>query len=71
MVMIPLLEMLGRRFAILVLLLTVFHRTLNGDKANQWWDFIANNTAIYTYFIVLVILVYKTAGSKNVMRRND
>ena len=71
MLMIPLLQVFGRRFAILLLLLTVFHRTLNGDKANAWWDFLANNTAIYTYFIVLVILVLKTVKTQNVVGRNE
>lgn len=71
MVMIPLLGVFGRRFAFLVLLLTVFHRTLNGDKDNLWWDFIANNTAIYTYFIVLAVLVCKTINSQNLAGRNE
>lgn len=59
MVMIPLLEKLGSRFAFFVLLLTVFHRALNGDKADPWLDFLANNTAIYTYFVVLILMVLR------------
>ncbi len=62
MVMVPLVQRLGRRFALLLLLLTVFHRTFNGDKADPWIDFLANNTMIYVYFIVLVLLVKKSTG---------
>lgn len=59
MVMIPLVQRLGRRFAILLVLLTIFHRTFNGDKSDPWMDFLANNTMIYVYFISLILLVFK------------
>ncbi|WP_155723938.1 hypothetical protein [Bdellovibrio bacteriovorus] len=55
-VMIPLLQKVGRRTATWLLLVTIFHRSLNGDKSDPWIDFIMNNSAIYAYIGILIYL---------------
>ncbi|WP_413570350.1 glycosyltransferase 87 family protein [Bdellovibrio sp. HCB117] len=58
-VMIPILKKLGRRTATLLLLTTIFHRSLNGDKSDPWIDFFMNNSAVYAYIGILIYLVIR------------
>lgn len=55
-VMIPILQRLGRKTATVLLLISIFHRSFNGDKTNPWLDFLANNTAVYAYIGILIFL---------------
>jgi hypothetical protein len=54
--LIPILQKKSRVLAIGLLVLSIFHRTINGDKENPFWDYFANNTAIYAYLIILFVL---------------
>ena len=63
-VMIPLMQRMGRKTATWLLLLTIFHRSLNGDKDNPWVDFIANNTMIYVYVGIIAFLAARWSKVK-------
>ncbi|QLY27030.1 glycosyltransferase 87 family protein [Bdellovibrio sp. KM01] len=58
-VMVPILSKLPKRFSISILLLTIFHRVINGTKTNPWWELISNNTAIYTMIAVLILMTLR------------
>ncbi|MFM6927933.1 MAG: glycosyltransferase 87 family protein [Bdellovibrio sp.] len=60
--MLPLLSRMNRRFAFSVIIVSIFHRSLNGDKANLWADFLLNNTAIYTLIAVYAFMVVRWAA---------
>lgn len=57
--LLPILSKKSKALSFGLLLLSIFHRSLNGDKADPTWDFFANNTAIYTYIAVLIFLSLK------------
>lgn len=53
--LIPLISRMSRKYAFWILLLTVFHRVINGENHHPWWGFIANNTAVYTLMAVIAM----------------
>lgn len=57
--LIPILDKKSRGLSLGLLLLSIFHRSLNGTKADPTWNFFANNTAIYAYIAVLIFLSLK------------
>jgi hypothetical protein len=51
--LVPILQRKSRAWAVGLLVLSIFHRVINGDKKNHLWYLVANNTAVYAFMLIL------------------